>query len=139
MRLGGPVYVKDITPDKWVEALQHAGYSAAYCPVSIDTPSTTIQAYVKAAQSANIVISEVGAWSNPLSPNEGERKTAIQKCKDQLALADDVGARCCVNISGSRGEPWDGPHKDNLTEETFEMIVATTREIIDAVNPKRTV
>jgi L-ribulose-5-phosphate 3-epimerase UlaE len=51
-------------------------------------------------------------------------------------LSDEIGASCCVNISGSRNpEKWAGPHKDNLTPETFDLIVETTRKIIDAVKP----
>jgi len=63
---------------------------------------------------------------------------ALKKCQEQLLLADRVGARCCVNIAGSRGKKWDGPHPDNLTEETFDLIVKTVQEIIDAVRPTRT-
>ncbi|MBN1876551.1 MAG: sugar phosphate isomerase/epimerase [Anaerolineae bacterium] len=127
-----------MSPDRWVAALKQAGYSAAYCPVAADTTPDALNAYVKAARKANILIAEVGAWSNPLDPDEKTRKVAMDKCKTQLALAEAIGARCCVNISGSRGEPWDGPHPDNLTQETFEMIVETVQEIIDAVNPRRT-
>lgn len=138
MRLGGPVFVEEMTPDTWVAALKAAGYSAAYCPVEADTDRDTVQAYVEAAAAANIVIAEVGAWSNPLSADPTERKAALERCQAQLALADEVGARCCVNIAGSRGEVWDGPHPANLTSETFDMIVETVRRIIDAVKPKRT-
>ncbi|MGC9522120.1 MAG: sugar phosphate isomerase/epimerase family protein [Anaerolineae bacterium] len=137
MRLGGPVFVDEMTPESWIGALREAGYSAAYCPVSADTEPDVIEAYVEAAASADIVIAEVGAWSNPLSPDPDEREAALEKCKTQLALADDIGARCCVNIAGSRGEPWDGPHPDNFSSETFEMIVETVRAILDAVKPIR--
>jgi len=85
------------------------------------------------------VIAEVGAWSNPLSPNPAERAAALDKCKASLLLAERIGARCCVNIAGSRGEKWDGPHPGDLTEETFDLIVTTVREIIDAVQPQQTV
>ena len=54
-----------------------------------------------------------------------------------MALADQIGARCCVNICGSRGEQWDGPDPDNFSKDTFDLIVRTTREIIDAVKPVR--
>lgn len=138
MRLGGPIFVKDITPDRWVAALKQAGYGAAYCPVSVDVDAPTFKAYVETAEKADIVIAEVGAWSNPLSPDEATRKAAIDQCKANLALADEVGARCCVNISGSRDEVWDGPHPDNLTQATFAMIVDVVRDIIDAVKPRRT-
>lgn len=138
MRLGGPVFANEMTPEAWIRGLQAAGYGAAFCPVSADTEPDVIQAYVEAAASADIVIAEVGAWSNPLSPDPTERAAALEKCETQLALADRVGARCCVNIAGSRGEPWDGPHPDNLSSETFEMIVETVRVIIDTVNPLHT-
>jgi sugar phosphate isomerase/epimerase len=97
-----------------------------------------VQAYAEAAVAGGVVIAEVGAWSNPLSPDEATRKAALQLCQERLALADAIGARCCVNIAGSRGEQWDGPHPDNLTEDTFALIVETVRKIIDAVHPTRT-
>ncbi len=138
MRLGGPIFEEASNPDQWVAAVRRAGYTAAFCPVDRGASDDVIAAYAKAAESADIVIAEVGAWSNPLSPDPGTRKAAMALCKESLALADRIGARCCVNISGSRGEQWDGPHPDNLTEDTFEMIVETVREIIDAVQPTRT-
>jgi sugar phosphate isomerase/epimerase len=138
IRLGGPVYGDFKDPQEWIKAIRAKGYSAAYCPVSTGTDEFTVKAYEKAAREANIIISEVGAWSNPISKDENESKGAIKKCKDSLALADLIGAGCCVNISGSRGEKWDGPHPDNMSSETFDMIVQITREIIDEVQPKRT-
>lgn len=85
-----------------------------------------------------MVIAEVGAWSNPLSPDRAIRRKALETCKTQLGLADRIGARCCVNISGSRGPKWDGPDPNNLTRKTFDLIVRTVREIIDSVNPTNT-
>ncbi|MGC9347288.1 MAG: sugar phosphate isomerase/epimerase family protein [Anaerolineae bacterium] len=138
MRLGGSIFVDKMTPESWVRAVKDAGYGAAYCPVTASDDRATVQAYVDAAKEANIVIAEVGAWSNPLSSDAEERNAALGKCRTQLALADEVGARCCVNIAGSRGQPWDGHDPRNLTSETFDMIVETVRTIIDAVNPRRT-
>jgi len=138
MRLGGPVFEKYKNPDEWIAVLQRAGYSAAYCPLEGSQTDDIIQAYKKAAESADIVIAEVGAWSNPMSPDERTRSEAITKCQEQLALADRIAARCCVNVSGSRGEQWAGPHPDNLTDDTFDLIVETVRNIIDAVKPTRT-
>jgi len=138
LRLGGPVFEKVRDPEPWVDALKKLGYSAAYCPVAADAGDDTVRAYETAARKANIVIAEVGAWSNPISPDEPTRKAALGKCRRQLALADRIGARCCVNITGSRGEKWDGPSPKNLTRETFDMIVETTRSIIDDVKPTRT-
>jgi sugar phosphate isomerase/epimerase len=138
MRLGAPVFKDTSDPFQWVSAVQAAGYRAAYCPVGHESPSDLVKAYAKAAQDADIVIAEVGAWSNPMSPDEASRKKNIEHCQKQLHLAEEIGARCCVNITGSRGEPWDGPDARNLTAETFDMVVQTTRTIIDAVHPKRT-
>jgi sugar phosphate isomerase/epimerase len=138
MRLGGPIHHPFDTPDDWIRAVQRAGYSAAHCPVKADASDDEVAAYARAAEQADIVIAEVGAWSNPISPDNAERRRALAHCKSRLDLADRVGARCCVNIAGSRGTRWDGPHPKNLTDETFELIVETVREIIDAVAPTRT-
>ncbi len=137
MRLGGPLWETWNDPEAWVEVVKKSGYRAVPCPIEIGATPAEIAAYAEAAQHADILIAEVGAWSNPLSPILEERKAALEKCKQSLALADQIGALCCVNITGSRGDTWDGPHADNLTKETFEMIVETVRDIIDTVQPTR--
>ncbi len=138
MRLGGPVSERYDDPEQWVAALRRLGYSAAYCPLDESQGDEVVRAYARAAEAANIVIAEVGAWSNPLSPDESTRRAALTLCQARLALADEIGARCCVNIAGSRGEQWDGPHPDNLTQATFDLVVETVRHIVDAVKPRRT-
>jgi len=138
MRLGGPIWVDYDDPQMWVNALSDLGYKAAYCPVTTETDEAMVSAYARAAENAGIVIAEVGAWSNPLSPDEDTRKPALEHCKKSLDLADRIDALCCVNIAGSRGEKWDGPAAADLTEETFAMIVDVVRDIIDSVKPRRT-
>lgn len=139
IRLGGPIFKKFSNPEEWIKALNELNYKAAYCPVNPGAGSEEIKGYKDAAQKANIVIAEVGAWSNPIDPDDAKSKAAIEKCVKSLQLADEIGAKCCVNISGSRNpEKWAGPHKDNLTPATFDLIVETTRKIIDTVNPKNT-
>lgn len=138
VRLGGPVFGKFEGPEAWTQAIKKLGYSAAYCPVGASSSDDVVKAYAKAAKKADIVIAEVGAWSNPISPDEKTRKEAQAKCRRQLALADRIGANCCVNITGSRGSQWDGPSAENFTKETFDIIVETTRKIIDDVKPTRT-
>jgi len=139
IRLGGPVFEKYGNPEEWIAELKKLGYRAAYCPVSIGADSATIKAYQSAAAKGDVVIAEVGAWSNPIDPDQEKAGKAIQKCVDSLALADEIGANCCVNVSGSRNpKHWAGPHQDNLMEATFDLIVETTRKIIDAVKPTRT-
>jgi sugar phosphate isomerase/epimerase len=137
--LGAPVFEKYADPQGWIDALGKLGYRAAYTPVSINDDETTVKAYASAARDAGIIMSEVGAWSNPISPDATQRKEAFEKCIKSLYLADQLGAMCCVNVSGSRNkEHWAGPHKDNLTPETFEMVVEVTRKIIDEVKPQQT-
>ena len=138
MRLGGPVFGKFESAPQWADAVRTAGYRAAYCPVGADADAATVAAYAQAAKAADIVIAEVGAWSNPLSPDAATRAAALDKCKKGLALAERIGARCCVNIAGSRGAKWDGPCAKDLTETTFQKIIESFREIIDAVQPTRT-
>jgi len=138
MRLGGPVHIEDISPESWVQALKHEGYRAAICPVRNDADDTVVADYQKAAKTNDIRIAEVGAWSNPISHDAKKRNEAIDYCQKQLELAERIGAKVCVNIAGSRAEQWDGPNADNFSDETFEMIVDTTREIIDAVKPRNT-
>jgi sugar phosphate isomerase/epimerase len=138
MRLGGPIFTKCADSENWIAAVKAKGYRAAYCPIGPEADDATVRAYASAAARAGIVIAETGAWSNPLSPDPAQAAAAREKCKNMLSLAERIGARCCVNITGSRGATWDGPHGLNLTPETFDMIVQVTRDIIDAVRPTRT-
>ena len=138
--LGGPVFGSPKSPDEWAAALKALGYRAAYCPVDAKAADDVVKAYEEAAKKADITIAEVGAWgNNPISPDEKTRKESIAKCQTQLSLADRIGARCCVNVSGSRNpKSWAGQHPDNLKDETFDMIVESVRAIIDGVKPTRT-
>lgn len=138
LRLGGPVFGDCSTPELWIEQLRLHDYHAAYCPVPIEALDDQVSEYVDAAAKADVVVAEVGAWSNPLSSIPTVRLDAMRLCKSALHLADRIGACCCVNISGSRGTQWDGPHADNFTTETFDMIVETVRNIIDDVEPTQT-
>ena len=139
MKFGGPVFGTFNNPDQWIQKLKEKGFTAAYSPVEIEiTDVSIIKGYREAAEKNGITIAEVGAWSNPLSPIPSEKKEALEKCKRALWQAEELGANCCINIAGSRGEKWDGPCEKDLTEETFEMIVESVRDIIDDVKPKKT-
>jgi sugar phosphate isomerase/epimerase len=139
MRLGGQVFLDQKNPENWSNALKQAGFRATTCPINGDDDIAELDDYLKMANQHDILISEVGAWSNPISRDEELRRNAVAYCIKRLALAERIGAQCCVNIAGSRGEQWDGPDADNFSDDTFELIVETTREIIDAVKPERTV
>ena len=138
MRLGSPLPQTWDSAGGWIDAVRRAGFRAAYWPLGDDADADTVTAYAEAAAAADVVIAEIGAWSNPLSPDDAARAAAVEHCKRRLELADRVGARCCVNIAGSHSDTWDAPHPDNLSRETFALIVDTVREIVDAVEPRRT-
>jgi len=140
MRLGAPIYnCPADDPSRWALMHRNAQYGAAYCPVNADTDEALCRAYVETARKADLVIAEVGAWSNPLSDDPKMAQDAMDRCQKQLALAEKIGAKCCVNIAGSRNpKQWDGPHPTNFSADTFDRIVETVRKIIDAVKPART-
>ncbi|HLP72308.1 MAG TPA: sugar phosphate isomerase/epimerase [Bacteroidales bacterium] len=135
IRLGAPVSGDFKDPADWVKAHKDLGYSAAYCPVQPGADEALVKAYRTEAQKNNILIAEAGVWNNLMDPDEAKRKMNLQKNVDALRLADQIGAHCCVNISGARGEIWDGPYPGNYSADTFDLIVETVRKIIDAVKP----
>ena len=138
MRLGGPLFKPFDDPEGWIAALKYHGYTAATTPIRDTDDSNLISAYAQAAQENDIVIAEVPAFgNNPISPDKETRKQGLETCQQRLALADQIGARCCVNVAGSRAERWAAPHEDSYTDETFDLIVQSVRDIIDAVNPTR--
>jgi sugar phosphate isomerase/epimerase len=139
VRLASPLPRTWDSPTGWVDALRRHGFRAAYWPLPDDAGEPEVDAYADAAHAAGVVIAEIGAWhANPISPDEATRASGVERCRVQLALAERVGARCCVNVAGSRGAQWDAPHPDNLSADTFALIVDTVREILDAVQPTRT-
>ena len=140
MRLLGNLTDKFTDPASWIAAIQRAGYTAASDPLpGSDSDDPAFEPYLQAAREAGLVFAEIGAWSNPIDPDPVKARASIERCQQGLYRAERLGARCCVNVAGSRNpEQWAGPHPDNLTADTFEQIVQTIREIIDAVKPKRT-
>ena len=138
VRLGGPVPGKFDDPTQWVKAVKSLKYSAAVCPVQPGAPSELIKSFSAEAKKNNILISEVGVWNNMLDPDKNASEAAIKKNIISLQLADEIGACCCVNISGAKGEIWDGPYQGNYTKETFDQIVENARHIIDQVKPRNT-
>lgn len=138
VRLGGPVPGKFDDPAQWVKAVKSLKYGAAVCPVQPGAPSEVIKSFRAEAKKNNILISEVGVWNNMLDPDKNASEAAIKKNIISLQLADEIGACCCVNISGAKGEIWDGPYPGNYIKETFDQIVENARHIIDQVKPKNT-
>lgn len=138
MRLGGSIPKAYGGAAQWAEDVRALGFTACTCPLPGGAGADEAARLMKAAKEADIVIAEVGVWKNTLSPNDEQRRGNIAYAKERLALADELGARCCVNIAGARGDIWDGGYPQNYDEQTRELLIDTVRDIIDAVKPKRT-
>lgn len=139
MRFGAPLYGGWQGPEGWIRTLREKGFDAAYCPVALDASDAEIAEYAQAARENDIVIAEVGAWNNnPLHPDPKVAEEAYAGIVRSMVLADKLGAECCVNVCGSCGTVWDGPHPDNLTRKTFDRIVAYVRRLLAEVQPKST-
>ena len=139
VRLGGPIFADTPDPDELAAAHRKLGYRAAYCPnLSLKEPEK-VRAAAKAFEKQDVVIAEVGRWVNLLDNDPEKRRHNLQTVTDGLALAEAVGARCCVDIAGSFSTTsWFGPHPDNLSRKHFDASVENARKIIDAVKPTRT-
>ncbi len=138
MRLGGSIERDYKNPEEWLALVKELHYSAVLSPVDSSAAPAVRQEYLTCARENHLIIGEVGVWRNCLSRDDSERKQAMEYAKAQLDLAEELGARCCVNILGSRGPVWDGFDEDNYSPETYALAVDSVREIIDAVKPKNT-
>jgi sugar phosphate isomerase/epimerase len=139
LRLGGPTFDAPADPEELALAHRKLGYGAAYCP-NIDLRDTArIKAFVNAFAKQDVVLAEVGRWVNLMDADEDKRRKNLETVVDGLALAEALGARCCVDIAGSFSPTsWFGPDPRNLTPEHFDAAVENARKIIDAVKPTRT-
>jgi sugar phosphate isomerase/epimerase len=125
-------------PDALAKAHRDLGYAAAYCPnVAVSDPAA-VRAVRDAFDRHGVVIAEVGRWVNLLDADSARRTENLRTVTDGLALADEVGALCCVDIAGSFNEKvWFGPHPENLSPRFFDAAVENARKIIDGVKPRR--
>jgi len=141
IRLGGPVSAGSSDPEAIAQAHRRLGYRAAFCPFGNDAlnDSARLRAAAEAFAKHDVAIAEVGRWVNLMDADPARRKANLENVTQGLALAEAVGARCCVDIAGSFStEQWYGPHPKNFSEEFFDLAVENARKIIDAVKPART-
>ena len=138
IRLGGPSFAKTEDPEALALAHRALGYRAAYCPEVALKDADRIRALSEAFAKHDVVIAEVGRWCNLLDADLEKRRKNLEAVTEGLALAEAIGARCCVDIAGSFSQTsWFGPHPDNLSSRAFDAVVENARTIIDAVKPKR--
>ena len=138
MRLGGTVAGRYASPAEWEELLVRSRFRAVTAPFSCGTPRAETDAYLAACGRHDVVIAEVGVWKNIFDPDPEAAKAALAYARGQLALADELGIPCCVNIAGTSGPAgWDAADPSNYTEETYVRIVESVRAILDRVEPKQ--
>jgi sugar phosphate isomerase/epimerase len=134
IRLGGPIFLKSDDPSELAKEHRRLGYTAAYCPPA-GHPSEIKKAFAK----EDVVIAEVGAWRNMLDPDQAKRRDNLHYVAERLQLAEEVGARCCVDIAGSfNPDLWYGPNPKNLSKDFFDATVENVRKLIDEVKPTHT-
>jgi sugar phosphate isomerase/epimerase len=139
VRLGAPVFESSQDPETLALAHRKLGYRAAYCPAVGLDDKERIRDIEKAFAKHDVVIAEVGRWCNLLDADPAKRAANLASVTEGLALADAVGARCCVDIAGSfNPKVWFGPDPKNFSQEFFDITVENARKIIDAVKPRRT-
>lgn len=141
MRLGAYIMQPYRDAGEYIRMIQEKGYRAAYCPEYLRScaQQSEIKELKCALKENDIVLAEVGTWVNPLSPKREEREAAQAYLIERLALAEELGACCCVNVLGSLSERfWYAPCGENFTEAFFEAAVEVYRKIIDAVDVKHT-
>ncbi|MBR6371421.1 MAG: sugar phosphate isomerase/epimerase [Bacteroidaceae bacterium] len=139
MLLGVSSALEHKTPQEWASRHRSLGLGCVNFPLNCTDSEDKIEAYRKAAQDAGLLIAEVGIWRNTLAANPDERKRWIEYAIEQLRMADDIGAACCVNVVGTPyGPRWDGGYRNNFSEELWGMAVSMIRQIIDVVHPRHT-
>ena len=142
IRLGGIVDGLPNDRDPAVIAKCHVdfGYSAANAPYDVSISDTDyLRQYREEFAKADVTIAEVGIWKNIIAPEPDVRAANFAYACERLAIAEELGATCCVNWMGSvkPGERR-GPHADNLNSIGFDQTVESIRKLIDTVKPKRT-
>ena len=139
MRLGISKTLSANSSEEWAAKHAELGLKAVVFPKKYSETDKLIDECVRACKNHDLVIAEIGAWKNVMDPDPVKRAENIKYCKERLQLAEYVGAKCVVNITGSAsGEKWDAPHRDNYDPDFQKRMIETIQEIVDAVDPKRT-
>jgi len=139
LRVGAPFSFPTTDPAAWAKKARELGNGAVYAPDISLNDRDYISAITAAVKVNGLIFAEVGRWGvNLLDADMNIRKKNLTTVSEGLALADELGACCCVTLSGSFATGWSDPHPKNVSEECFDMTVENARNIIDAVKPKHT-
>ena len=133
MILGGMVTGSFSNAGEWEKLLVDSGFKAITAPFTCEDDEATIAEYMEIISSHNVKISEIGVWRNILG---GDQKN-IDYAVGQLKLADKLGIECCVNIAGTKSTlSWDAADRSNYTQENYNDIIRSIREVIDRAAPE---
>jgi sugar phosphate isomerase/epimerase len=139
LRLGGPIFLDSEDPGELAREHRRLGYRAAYAPKVELKDKDRIKAIIEEFAAQDVALAEVGAWVNMLDPDLEKRRKNMSYVQERLALAEELGTRCCVDIAGSYDpKVWYGPNPKNISQEFIDATVENCRKLIDAVSPKRT-
>lgn len=139
MKLGISSRLEHTTPQDWASKHKALGLESVVFPVSYLDGEDSVMAYKKAADDAGLTIAEVGIWRNTLAADPQERRQWIDYSIQQVRMADEIGAKCCVNVVGTPyGPRWDGGYRNNFSKKLWQMAIGMIREIIDTARPKHT-
>ena len=153
IRFGAPVFVHPTSmspgageshgataadPVALARAHKLKGYTAAYAPQIDLADAALIRDYRTAFEREGVMIAEVGYWDNLIDNDQTTRAEHRRKMVDALALAEELGARCAVNIFGSycHGNGNSVHVAKNFSQQAFDEAVEMARYFIDAVKPK---
>jgi len=152
IRFGGPVFLDEAKaagagqshgaagtdPEKLAAKHREKGFTAAYAPQIDWRDKELVRATRKAFEKENVLLAEVGYWENIMDTDPQTRKFHRDKMLDALYLAEELGARCAVNIWGSycHGNGNSKHDAGNFSEDAFAAAVDMARYFIDTVNPK---
>ena len=133
------MYLQSGDPEEIAVEHRRLGYSAGTCPQAKSDDKDRIRAIQQAFSKHDVIVAEVGAWVNMLDPDTEKRRTNLEYVTERLALAEAVGARCCVDIAGSfHPTVWYGIYPKSLSKDAFDATVQNCRQVIDAIKPTRT-
>ena len=152
IRFGGPAFVRQDTaggmgegrgpkvqdPYEIAAWLRGRGYRAGYAPQASLKDTAHIRDIRKAFREADIMIAEVGYWENLIDTDETARSKNRNCMLDAMALAEELGARCAVDILGSyvHGHGSSAHTARNFSDDAFAEAVDLARYYIDMVKPR---
>jgi len=154
IRFGGPVFTKRNAkaagageshgaladdPVALAKAHKSKGFTAAYAPKLDLNDGAKIKAVRDAFAKEGVMIAEVGFWDNLTDSDPASRAANRKSMVEALALAEELGARCAVDIFGSycHGNGNSKHVAKNFSQEAFDEAVEMARGFIDEVKPKR--